>query len=221
MVRIDPARYRFRLLTAKAEGGDRPVTEWLSTFRLTGVTNASMYGHDRRSVGLMVDDDQVNNGSDNDKFGGFIAFGPRDKRAPQVAFFGRSCPGFDLAEVRRKYRTVVQNYRLLDCDGRAIRWKDEKVYSAAAIGQDEKGRVVFIHSRTPYSMTVFASMLASPELEIRHAHYVEGGPEASLHVRSGNTIISEMGSYETAFNADDSNVAFWSIPNVIGFTPKQ
>jgi uncharacterized protein YigE (DUF2233 family) len=222
IVRIDPALHRFRLLTAAAEGGSRPVTEWLSKYKLMGVINASMYAESRRSIGLMVSGREVNNDRDNDKLGGFMAWDAAEDtktKTPGVAFLGRQCRGFDLEKIRRRYRTIVQNYRLLDCDGKAIPWKDEKAFSAAAIGQDRAGRVVFIHSRTPHTMTAFASMLASPALSLSAAVYVEGGPEASLHVRSGTAVISEMGSYETDFRADDSNSSFWEIPNVIGFYP--
>ncbi len=221
LVRVDPARYRFVLLTAKAHGGDKPVTEWLRQHKLTGVINASMYGTDRRSVGLMIDGPVVNNGHDSEKFGGFLAFGPTKPGLAPISFLGRSCPGFDLSALRERYKTVIQNYRLLDCEGKAIPWKDEKVFSAAAIGEDKQGRVVLIHARTPYSMTAFGAMLAAPALGLTSAHYVEGGPEASLLVEAGGAKVRELGSYETNFRPDDTNDEFWAIPNVVGFLPKE
>ncbi|MEO7331387.1 MAG: phosphodiester glycosidase family protein [Minicystis sp.] len=219
-VRVDPARFRLRLLSALHDAPSRPVPAWASAFGLTGVINASMFESDGRSSGLLVGDGVINNDADNPRFGGYLAFDPTRPGIAPVAFFGRSCPGFDLAAIRKNYRSIVQNYRLLDCDGHAILWQDRKVYSAAVIGQDREGRVVFVHARTPWSMTDLAAMLAAPERGLRDALFVEGGPETSLLVKTGSFSLAEMGSYETGFQEDDRNLRFWDLPNVLGFSPR-
>lgn len=220
VVRVDPARYRFRLLTALPGGAARTAPAWAAQAQLTGVVNASMYHADLRSTGLLIRDGVVHTGDDNPRFGGFMAFDPVDPGSPPVAFAGRTCPGFDLAALRKQYRSIVQNYRLLDCDGRAIPWRDEKTYSAAAIGMDRDGRVVFLHARTPTSMTRFAEVIAAPGAGVRAALYVEGGPEASVYVSSGAFTLEQVGSYETGFNENDDNRHFWDLPNVLGFSPR-
>jgi hypothetical protein len=208
LVRIDPVLYRLRVLTAGAEGGSRPAVEWARDYGLTGVINASMFAPDQRSIGLLVSGSVTNNGRDNPRLGGFLAFDPVDAQSPPAAIVGRPCPGFDLADLRRRYRTVVQDYRILDCDGAPIAWKDERAASASAVGVDRDGRVVFIHSATPVPMSELAVSLAAPELGIRAAIYVEGGPEAFLHVKVGDQTVSPA-----------SSASFWPIPNVIGFAP--
>ena len=55
VVRIDPARYRFRLLTAAEHGRSRTAPDWARDFELTGVINASMFQSGGRSTGLMAD----------------------------------------------------------------------------------------------------------------------------------------------------------------------
>jgi hypothetical protein len=149
-----------------------------------------------------------------------MAFDPVDRSAPPLAFFGRGCPGFDLAGIRRRYRSIVQNYRLLDCDARPIAWRDEKAYSAAALAMDRRSRLVLLHARTPTTMTRFARAIAAPELELSAAHYVEGGPEASLYVAAGGFTLEQVGSYETSFNERDDNHRFWDLPNVLGVAPR-
>ncbi len=49
------------------------------------------------------------------------------------------------------------------------------------------------------------------------AQHLEGGPEASLYFSYKGRTIRLFGSYETAFNENDSNSYFWPIPNIIGF----
>ncbi|HEX7603255.1 MAG TPA: phosphodiester glycosidase family protein [Polyangiaceae bacterium] len=216
VVRVDPARHTLQLHTARTEGGARTVDRWSENAKLEAVLNAAMYADDQRSVGLMVSTAAVNNGADNKKYGGFLAWDRTRDGIPEVAAFGRDCAGFDLDAIRRDYRSVVQNYRLLDCQGHPIAWQDPKLFSAAVVGTDKRGWLVFAHVRTPYAMTDLAKILASPDLEMASAMHVEGGPEASLFVNAGGATVREMGSYETGFMSNDDNHDFWPIPNVLG-----
>ena len=77
---------------------------------------------------------------------------------------------------------------------------------------------MFIHSRTPYRMADFNKMIAEPELGLAGVMYVEGGPEASLYVKTESGEVREIGSWETGFSGASNN-RFWHIPNVIGFEP--
>jgi hypothetical protein len=178
-----------------------------------------MFVQGDRSTGLMVDGDIINNGAVNPRFGAFFALDPTGSALAPVAMFGRECSGFDLDALRRDYRVLIQNYRLLDCQRRAIRWKDTKQYSVAAVGVDRDGRVVLLHSRTPYRMRDFNTMIAEPSLGLTAAMFVEGGPEASLYVDSERGQIERIGSWEDRFSENDTNSDFWPIPNVIGFLP--
>ena len=220
VVRVDPARHTLQLHTARTEGGARTVDKWSESAKLEAVLNAAMYADDQRSVGLMVSAGGVNNGGDNRKYGGFLAWDRTRDAIPEVAAFGRDCPDFDLDAIRRDYRSVVQNYRLLDCQGHPIAWQDPKLFSAAVVGTDKRGWLVFAHVRTPYAMTDLAKVLAAPDLEMASAMHVEGGPEASLYVGAGGVLVREMGSYETGFMANDDNHDFWPIPNVLGVVPR-
>jgi len=213
LVRIDLARYRLEVRTAQQDGGVRPAPGWAADFGLAAVMNTSMFGDDLRSVGLLYDARAVNRDRDNPKQGGFLAFDPVDPSAPPAVMTGRDCDGFDLAALRRSYRGLVQDYRLLDCAGGAIRWADPKIYSAAAIALDRDGRIVFLHARAPMTMSALSRALA--ELDLAAALFAEGGPEASLVAGA----VREIGSFETGF-WDDSNRRFWDIPNVLGAAPR-
>lgn len=220
-VRIDPARFRLRLHAGAFEGGAKTAPEWAAGDP-AGAINASMFHLEGTSIGLMVDGERVVTAKDNAALGGFYAFDPVREGLPAVAVFGRECEGFDLARVRADYRVVVQNYRMLDCAGKPIAWKDEKSYSAALIGVDRDGWALFIHSRTPYTMSALARMIASaaPPPGVSGALFVEGGPEASLYARAGAHEVREIGSFESLFLEADSNDRFWALPNVIAFEPR-
>ncbi len=220
LVRFDLSRYRPRLFTARANGGSRTLDRWVREQGLVAGINAAMYEPDGRATSYMVQDDVEASPLDDARFGGFFAFDPHPGVTPAPAameMIGRDCPGFDLAGLRARYRTVVSNYRLLDCDGHAISWVDANRYSAAAMGMDREGRLVLMHSRTPYRMRELAEMLASPALGLRQMVFVEGGPEATLIVEEGALHVREVGlrrDLPPGIEGDDSTL--WSLPNIVG-----
>ena len=88
------------------------------------------------------------------------------------------------------------------------------------IGIDKEGNVLFIFSRSPYSVYDFINMLLAPSIKLYNAMYLEGGPEASFYLNHNGHKVKKMGSYETGFNENDDNHRFWPIPNIIGITKK-
>ena len=218
LVRVDLAKHSLEILAAAREqGGARPAPRWVDDFALAAAINLAMFRDDGAPVALAVDARGVLTGKDNAPFGGFLAFDPVDPRDAPAIVAGRPCGGFDLAALRRRYRAVVQSYRLLDCDGGAIAWKDEKRYSAAAVGVDRDGRLVLVHVRAAFTMKELSASLARPELRLAGAIFVEGGPEASLVVHA-DRVLERIGSYETGFVESDDNQRFWDLPNVLGVT---
>ena len=220
LVRFDLSRYRPRLFTAHADGGTRTLDRWVRERSLVAGINAAMYEPDGRATGYMIREDAPESPVDDLRFGGFVAFDRRAGDAPVPALvdiFGRDCPGFDLAAIRARYATVISSYRLLDCESHAIGWVDPDRYSAAAIGLDREGRLVLMHSRTPYRMRELSEMLASPALGLRQMVFVEGGPEATLIVEAGALRVREVGlrrDLPPGIEGDESTL--WSLPNIIG-----
>ena len=109
---------------------------------------------------------------------------------------------------------------MIDCK-QTNRWsQQDKRFSMVCIAMDKKGKVLFIFTRSPYSVHDFINMLLSLPLEIYNAQYLEGGPEASLYINTGSFEWKQFGSFETGFVEHDKNDIFWAIPNVIGITTK-
>jgi uncharacterized protein YigE (DUF2233 family) len=212
VVRADPAHYRLRVLTAGRDGSSHSAPKWREAFRLVAVTNAGMFHAEGAPVGMIVEDG-VAVSPDNKTFHGYLAFDPIDPKDPHAILTGRDCAGFDIAKLRERYRSIVQSGRLLGCDGAALPWQDKKHYSAAVIGIDRNGHVVFIHARAAVTMTVLAKAIGA--LDLQGALFLEGGPESSLVVRGSEGELSRVGSYETNFVENDLNQSFYWLPNVI------
>jgi hypothetical protein len=216
VVRADVARYHLRLLTKAQDGASQPAPQWRERYKLTAVTNAGMFHAGGAPVSLIVQDGAILS-KDNKKYGGYLAFDPVTPGDPPALIAGRDCDGFDLETLRARYRSILQSNRLLGCSGEALRWADTKQYSAAAIGIDRAGRVVFIHSRAAVQMSELARAVAT--LGMAGALFLEGGPEASLVVRGDNTEIARVGSYESGFVENDENKSFWWLPNILALEP--
>ena len=221
ILKIDPEIYGFKLLSASEHGAKpRTTREWDEEFGLLAVINASMYREDHKtSTGYMKNFEHTNNGYINPKFGAFMAFNPISSQVPSVQIVDRY--NQDWEKLMKQYDTVIQNYRMISLKGNNV-WKQSKrIYSTACVGIDKDGHVLFMHSRSPFSVHDFNHILLELPLSIKNAMYVEGGPEASLYVRVGGEEREWVGSYETSFAEHDDNRSAWGIPNVIGILKRK
>jgi uncharacterized protein YigE (DUF2233 family) len=221
VVRVDPARYELRLLSAKLLGLARGLEapEWAERYGVQGVINASMFQADSlTSIGYMRDGERVNNRRWN-KDNAVFAAGPTAPGLPEARILDRSCE--DWEALSKQYRVLVQNIRMLDCEGRNTWAAATRKWSTASVGTDREGRVLLVHARSAWTTHDFVDVLRALPLGLTRLMYVEGGPEASLYVKVGKRVaVSEMGSFETGFFENDENHAYWPLPNVIAFAPR-
>jgi phosphodiester glycosidase len=216
VLRIDPLRFELRLLNASAPGQGRALTarEWSLRGGLAGAINASMYQADHRtSVSLMRTSTHINNGRVS-KDRAILAFEPKDGKAAPVLIIDRECDDFEA--LRGRYGTLVQSIRMLSCTGENVWSQQSRRWSAAAIGTDDRGRVLFVHVRSPYSVHDLIGILKDLPLGLSRMLYAEGGPEAQLYVRSGGEEHEWIGGYESGLSEDEDNRVAWPVPNVVG-----
>ena len=212
VLRIDPAKFSLTLLNASApaEGTTHSMKDWCNRHGLVACVNASMYRDDEKtSVGLMKTRRHVNNPKVNGDNALLVFDGPGGPR-----ILDRACDGGD--EAAAKYGTVVQDIRMLDCEGGNVWAPQPRRWSTAAIGQDSDGRILFIHARDPLPVHDLVDGLRGLPLHLTRLLYVEGGPEAQLYVAAGGEEHEFLGSFETGFWENDDNHDGWPVPNVIG-----
>ncbi len=213
VVRVDPARFELRLLNASApgQGSSSTARAWADRTGASAAINASMYQEDyRTSVSLMRTRDHVNQRRVS-KDRSVLAFDPLERGLPAVRMVDRDCE--DLDRVARSYGTVVQSIRMVSCERRNVWSPSDRRTSAAAIGVDGKGRVLFIHARSPWPVHELVNALLALPIDLRQAMYVEGGPEAQLFARGGGRELERVGVFEAAPAADNRDA--WPVPNVV------
>jgi hypothetical protein len=216
ILRIDPSRFDLQLLNSSASPDGAPLTakEWSQRYDLVAAINASLYQTDERtSTSLMKSRTHTNNPRLS-RHNAVLLFDRLDDGVPPVQIVDRTCR--DLAAVQDRYGSMVQSIRMISCT-RANVWSQQpqKRWSAAAIGIDQRGRLLFIHMRSPLSTHDLIDSLLGLPLGLREAMYVEGGPEAQLYVHAGGRELQFVGSRGSSF-AGIENTQALPIPNVVG-----
>jgi len=221
IVRVDARQNLFRLLSAPLEGLAEPPSapEWVERTGVLGVINAGMFqGDGRTPVGYARAGGRVVNGRWNKDNAVFVAE-PDDAARPAARILDRTCD--DVPRQIPSYRVVLQNIRMLDCQGRNVWAQQARRWSTACVGADADGRILLVHVRAPFTTHDLIDVLRALPLRLTRLMYVEGGPEASLYLKvGGEVVVSEMGSFETGFFESDDNRRFWPLPNMLGFAPR-
>ena len=212
VVKIDPAKARLRAFAVSQVGGAaRTARQWREELRLVAVINAGMYDVDySKHTGYFRLGDHINSSRWVKSYQSILLLDPRKPGLPRAAIHdaGDSTPD--------DYETVVQNLRLIRAPGTSVWAENGRRWSEAAVAMDGDGAILFLFSRSPYSMHELNRILLALPLGIVRAMHVEGGPEASLSVRGGGIDLSLSGSFETRFNENDRNLHQWPLPNVLG-----
>jgi hypothetical protein len=213
LVRIDPAKVKLVLAMAKFEG-DRARTagEWAKAKGLVFAVNAGLYQSDHiTNVGLMRDGRKVNNGKRNN-YRSIFAFNPRGGGAP-ILLWDKSC---DKDADFRRYDTLIQNLRLIDCRKRVTWPASEKDVSLAVLAADGENRLVVAFSQSPHTAGAFARLLLRWGLDLRRAQYLEGGRPAQLYLDAGGVKLDINGLCGGTLGCIGVQGSPSDIPNVIG-----
>ena len=214
ILRIDPALFRFSLHCVSAEGpASYSISAWAEQKDLVLAINASMYLPDRvTSTGYLRYDTHVNNPRIHGKFGAFFVAEPDTPDLPKAAILDRERDPWE--ERLPRYALVVQNYRLIDTDGRILWLPGGPAHSIAAVGQDKQGHILFIHCRAPMTGEAFAAALLHMPIALRSLMYVEGGSQAAMLVRCPKLHRAWIGRSSLAFLEPQENGN--PLPNVLG-----
>ena len=223
VLRMDPIRWELDVIgiLQTGEAAGHTAREWAQKQAYTAVINAGMFEMDNKThLGYLRSRDHVYNSRVNG-YQSVMAFDPREgKNLPGLRIFDLDTPGTNMQNILADYASAVQNLRLIKRPGVNQWGKQTRQWSEAAVGEDREGRVLFIYSRSPFSMHDLNQELLASGIGVVAAQHMEGGPEAQLYVRAGKTEFELFGSFETSFKQNDANAAAWPVPNVIGARPR-
>jgi hypothetical protein len=216
ILRIDPTRFELQLFNTSAlpEGTGLTAKEWAQRNGLVAAINASLYQADHRTSFALMKSRTHTNNPRLTKHNAVLLFDRLDTTVPPVQVVDRTCR--ELPPLQSHYAAMVQSIRMVSC-ARTNVWtqQPENKWSTAAIGIDQRGRLLFIHVRSPLSTHDLIDGLLALPIGLRETMYVEGGPEAQLYVNAGGRELEFVGSHGSSFAGIENSYAL-PIPNVLG-----
>jgi Phosphodiester glycosidase len=223
VLRMDPKQWELALvgISQTGESAGHTAREWCGKEKFAAAINAGMFSTDGKThIGYMRSGENVNN-SKRDSYQSVAAFNPREARLPAFHIFDLDAPGVTLEGILKDYGSVVQNLRLIKRVGVDVWQPQEKKWSVAALGEDDAGRILFIFSRTPFSMHDLNQQLLGAGIGIVASQHLEGGPEAQLYFHAGNIQKEMVGTGGALLQETGVNAIAWPIPNVLAVRPRQ
>ncbi|MES9541937.1 phosphodiester glycosidase family protein [Actinomadura sp. NPDC000600] len=194
LTRIDPARYRFRVLSRPA--GDREVGDWMEATGAALVVNGSYYARDGSPDTPVVSDGRrLGPSSYQARHGAFLVDGPGGARLADLT-------GTDWRPVTEGASQAMVSYPMLlgaDGHGRTGGQDERWLANRSFLGQDGAGRIIVGTTRDAYfSLPSLAAFLPRSGLGLRLALNLDGGPVACQKVSAGGYRRDFCGRYETA-----------------------
>ena len=223
ILRMDPNLWQLEDvgISQTGESAGHTARQWSQSHSFSAAINAGMFVSDYKThLGYMRSATHVNNNHSN-AYQSVAAFEPRDSQSlPRFRIFDLDAQGIHFQDILKDYTSVVQNLRLVKRSGLNQWSQQNRKWSEAALGEDDAGRILFIYSRSPFSMHDLNSELLAAGIGLVAAQHLEGGPEAQLYVHVGAVALEICGSYETAFSENDANSSAWPVPNILGVRPR-
>ena len=219
ILRMDPEQWQLEAVGISQIGNSPGHTAraWSQIRNFSAAINAGMFAADYKThLGYMGSSAHVNNSRPNN-YQSVAAFEPRDSQSlPRFHIFDLDAPGIRFQDLLKDYSSILQNLRLVKRPGLNQWSQQDRKWSEAALGEDEAGRMLFIYSRSPFTMHDLSNELLAAGIGLVAAQHLEGGPEAQLYLHVGTLELEMYGSYETAFRENDTNSAAWPVPNILG-----
>jgi len=224
ILRIDPRNFDFEFLTASEYGHRmRTAPDWATEFNQNIIVNAGMYNYNRShsNKGYMKHFNHLNNPKKTTNNNAMLAMHPKDEKKLAFEIYDLTCQNWD--SLKHQYHSFCQGMRMISCTGGAMEFNKRPDQSCSMViaATDTAKNLYIVFTRSPYTHRAMIRYLQQLLPGVRTTAYLEGGPEASLYISTGDTVVAKYGSYISNTRANDDNDHFWEIPNVIGIRRKQ
>lgn len=187
----------------------KPMTtsEWCNKFKLNIAINLGMYHKDFSThVGYLKNGDYINNPKFNE-YKSALLLNPTVKNLPYAMIIDLDKP--EEFELINKYKTIVQNLRLIKGNRINVWKKKGQSWPEAGVGIDKNKNLIIFFTETPIVMYDLIEILLKLPIHIEKAYHTDGGPPASLSIRLKDFSLDLSGNLATKEQEP--------IPNILGF----
>lgn len=224
ILKVDARKFDFEFLTASEHGRQaRTAPDWAQEFDQNIVINAGMYKYNKTqsNKGYMNNYKHLNNAVRNNYYNALLAMHPKDPKKPPFEIIDTYQK--DWEKIKNQYHSVCQGMRMINGEGEGMAFTKRPDQSCSMIlaATDTEGNLYFIFTRSPYTHLNMISFLQRLPVNIRTTVYLEGGPETSFYVNTGDSVIAKYGSYVSNTCNNDDNDHFRKMPNVIAIRKKK
>jgi len=224
ILKVDIQKFDFAFLTASEHGNQaRTAPDWAQEFDRNIIINAGMYRYNKTqsNKGYMKNYNHLNNPVKNNYYNALLAMHPKDPKKPPFEIIDTYQK--DWEKIKNQYHSVCQGMRMINDQGEGMAFTKRPDQSCSMIlaATDQEQNLYFIFTRSPYTHLNMIKFLQGLPLNIRTTVYLEGGPETSLYLNTGDTVIAKYGSYVSNTCDNDDNDHFRKMPNVIALKRKK
>ena len=224
ILKVDARKFDFEFLTA-SEHGKHPRTapDWAKEFDKNIIINAGMYSNNKTqsNKGYLKNYNHLNNPLKSTYYNAMLAMHPKDPKKPPFEII--DITSLPWEKVQHQYHSMCQGMRMISSSGEGMAFakRPDQSCSMVLMATDILGNLYIIFTRSPYTHRTMIGFLQGLPINIRTTVYLEGGPETSFYVNTGDTVIAKYGSYVSNTCNNDNNDHFWKIPNVIALRKKK
>ncbi|MFZ5586557.1 MAG: phosphodiester glycosidase family protein [Thermodesulfobacteriota bacterium] len=190
LLRVDPARHRFRILAA-SEGQDGfHAAEWRRRTKALAVFNAGQFTAERSYLGLLIQDGRRRGNQVSHLEALFLAE-PEDPLLPRARVLDLHYTAFSAEG--SPYRQAAQSLMFLDRFGQIRVRRSQKIAHRTLVAEDGQGRIWVLVSEGKHTLWELAKVIAEANLGLREVMCMDGGAEAQLDVQVGDFGYQQIG----------------------------
>lgn len=190
VLRIDPNRFRFKVLLAKNGDDEKTAGEWREATGAVAVFNAGQYAEDHSYLGLLVQDGKIIGRLAGRQDAMFLAE-PSDPSLRNARIIDLRYSAFDPKA--NPYFQAAQSLMLLDRFGHIRVRRSAKIAHRTALGMDDHGRVLVMVTEGAMTLWEYAEFLSGAGLGLREVMLMDGGGESQLDLKIGRLEYEQYG----------------------------
>lgn len=190
LLRVDPARYRFRVLAGEVGDEGMSAAQWRRQSGALAVFNAGQFTPQHAYLGLLIQDGrQITRPVTN--LEAVLVAEPSEPGLPPARVIDLHYTTLPLPDI--PYRQAAQSLMLLDRFGQIRVRRSDKVAHRTLVAEDEKGRILVMISEGKHTLWELARSLAEPGLGLREVMCMDGGAEAQMVVAVDGFAYQQTG----------------------------